>query len=105
MTDIDGLVAALTLEEKADLLAGRDFWSTVAVDRLGIPAVRVTDGPSGARGAGATLPGDFLGPSTCIPCGSAMGATWDPALAEDVGTLVGREAREARPPRPSWRRP
>ena len=56
MVDIDALVGALRLEEKAALTAGEDMMSTVAVERLGIPKVQVTDGPNGARGA--ELPGD-----------------------------------------------
>ena len=66
--------------------------STVAVERLGIPKVHVTDGPNGARGN--SLPGMGSDPSTCIPCGSALGATWNPALVEALGSLVGREARD-----------
>ena len=66
--------------------------STVAVERLGIPKVRVTDGPNGARGN--SLPGMGGPPSTCIPCGSAIGATWNPELAQALGALVGREARD-----------
>ena len=66
--------------------------STVAVERLGIPKVHVTDGPNGARGN--SLPGMGSAPSTCIPCGSALGATWNPALVEALGALVGREARD-----------
>ncbi|MCU0274477.1 MAG: beta-glucosidase, partial [Acidimicrobiales bacterium] len=92
MADVEALVAALTTDEKIALLSGADFWTTVAVERLGIPSIAVTDGPSGARGA--TFPGAGGDPSTCIPCGSAMGATWDPELAEEVGALVGREARD-----------
>jgi beta-glucosidase len=83
MADVEEILAGLTLEEKAALTAGEDFWSTVPVERLGLPKLFVTDGPSGARGP--TYP-DFTGPrSTCIPCGSAMGATWDPDLAERIG--------------------
>ena len=57
--DIDSLIAQLTLDEKASLTAGADLWSTVAVERLGLPSVRVTDGPNGARGP--SLPGHGRG--------------------------------------------
>jgi beta-glucosidase len=92
LTDVKALVNALTLEEKAILTAGEDMLSTPAVERLGIPKVHVTDGPNGARGN--SLPGMGGAPSTCIPCGSALGASWNPALAQELGALVGREARD-----------
>ena len=88
--DLDALIDGLTLDEKAALTAGDDMFTTVAIERVGIPKVGVTDGPNGARGL--TLPGMGGPTSTCIPCGSAIGATWDPALAERLGALVGREA-------------
>jgi len=88
--DIEALVADLTLDEKALLTAGEDIMSTPAIDRLGIPKIRVTDGPNGARGP--TLPGLGGPSSTCIPCGSAIGATWNPDLAGRLGALVAREA-------------
>jgi beta-glucosidase len=88
--DVDQLIGAMTLEEKAALTAGEDTMSTPGVDRLGIPKIRVTDGPNGARGP--SYPGMGGPASTCVPCGSAIGATWDPALAERLGALVGREA-------------
>src|SRR5262245_55571566 len=91
MTDIAALVRQLTLDEKVALLAGEYVWTTVAVPRLGIPKVKVTDGPSGARGA--TFPGGADQSSLCIPCGSALGATWNPELIERVGAAVGEEAR------------
>jgi beta-glucosidase len=90
MTDIAKLVDELTLDEKAALTAGADLWSTTAVPRLGIPQVRLTDGPNGARG---TQSGPAGPTAACVPCGSALGATWDPGLVEGVGALVGREAR------------
>jgi len=90
VADVDALLGALTLEEKAALTAGGDLFATAGVERLGIPPVGVTDGPNGARGS--DLPGVGGTPSTCIPCGAAIGASWDPALAEALGALVGREA-------------
>jgi beta-glucosidase len=92
MVDIEALVAALTLEEKAALTAGDDMMSTVGIERLGIPKIHVTDGPCGARGP--SFPGLGGPPSVCIPCGSALGATWNPVLAEHLGALLGREALE-----------
>jgi beta-glucosidase len=93
--DLVALVARMELDEKAALLAGADFWSTVAVERLGLPAVRVTDGPNGARGP--ALPGGLdSGPpatSLCVPSGAALGATWDTALLDRVGAVLGAETR------------
>ena len=57
------------------MVAGVDMWHTAAVERLGIPALKVTDGPIGARGERWTG-----GRSAAFPCGTALGATWDPAL-------------------------
>src|SRR5262245_61097357 len=89
--DVDALVASLTLDEKAALLAGADLWSTVAVERVGIAKVFVTDGPNGARGP--ALPGtDAATTSWCAPCGSALGATWNVDLVERVGRTIGGEA-------------
>jgi beta-glucosidase len=85
------LLSALSLEEKAALTAGGDLWSTVPVERLGIPAVGLTDGPNGARGMG--LPGVGVVASACTPCGAGLGATWDVELLARVGALIGREAR------------
>src|SRR5690349_7123912 len=90
-SDVERLVAALTLDEKAALTAGADMWSTVAVERLGVPSVVVTDGPNGARGA--TIPGAVDHTSVCVPCGSALGATWSPEVVERVGAMLGDEAR------------
>nr|WP_272212651.1 hypothetical protein [Marinicella sp. W31]MDC2878567.1 hypothetical protein [Marinicella sp. W31] len=56
--DIERLLEQLTLEEQVSLMAGADFWTTVAVPRLNIPAVKVSDGPNGARGAGGLTNGN-----------------------------------------------
>ena len=85
---IDALVDTLSLEEQVALLAGANFWETVAVERAGIPSIRVSDGPVGARGT------RFDGPASInVPCGTSLAATWDPSLAERIGALLGRETR------------
>jgi beta-glucosidase len=89
--DIDSLIARLTIDEKAALTAGADLWSTVAIERVDIPSVRVTDGPNGARGT--SVPGSAGATAACVPCGSALGATWDVALIERIGQMLGDEAR------------
>ena len=89
--DIEALVARLTLDEKASLTAGADLWSTVAIERADIPSVRVTDGPNGARGA--SVPGSAGATAACVPCGAALGATWDVELIERIGGMLGEEAR------------
>jgi beta-glucosidase len=89
--DIEALVARLTLDEKASLTAGADLWSTVAIERADIPSVRVTDGPNGARGT--SVPGSAGATAACVPCGSALGATWDTDLIQRVGEMLGDETR------------
>ena len=88
--DIESLISGLTLEEKSLLTAGEDMWTTPAIERLGIPKIRVTDGPNGARGASLLGLGDTT--AACIPCGSALGSTWNPDLIERVGSMLGEEA-------------
>ncbi len=80
----------MTPHEKALFVAGADMWHTAPVDRLGIPALKVTDGPNGARGDGLMGTGT---PTACIPSGAALGATWDPELVEALGVLLGEESR------------
>jgi len=80
----------LTLDEKAALTSGSDMWSVPGVERLGLAPVLTTDGPNGVRGS------DIAGraaPATCLPCGVAVGASWDPALAERLGAVLGAQAR------------
>ncbi len=88
---IDALLHALTLEEKASLLAGASTWSTASIERLDIPAIKVSDGPNGARGAGNFAGGTVT--SACFPAGIALAATWNPELIEQVGQALGEEAQ------------
>ncbi len=87
-------VADLTLEEKASLTSGRDFWHTKGIERVGIPAIMLTDGPHGLRKQGGN--GDHLGlgssvPATCFPPAVGLGSSWDRDLIERVGQALGAE--------------
>ncbi|KAI2918382.1 CAZyme family GH3 [Aspergillus niger] len=83
------LLQSLTLEEKVALLAGKNMWETVNIDRLHIPSLKMTDGPAGARGSKWT----YGSLTTWIPCGISLAATFDPAMVEEVGRVLGQEAR------------
>jgi len=86
--DLPGLLERMTLEEKVALLTGRGFWVTQSIPRLGIPAIKVSDGPNGARGDGVS------GKSAAsFPVGSSLGSTWNPELVEAVGAAIGAEAQ------------
>ncbi|MDG2306636.1 MAG: glycoside hydrolase family 3 C-terminal domain-containing protein [Candidatus Binatia bacterium] len=85
------LLDDLTLDEKALLTAGADMWNTVAIERLGVPALKMTDGPNGARGD--ALLGAGAATAACVPCGSALGATWNLELVQKIGAMLGEEAR------------
>lgn len=68
---------------------GVDAWHTYAIPRLGVPAIRTTDGPNGARGTRY-----FNGvPSACLPCGTALGATFDTDLVFELGRLLAAECK------------
>ncbi|KAK6462023.1 beta-glucosidase [Scheffersomyces coipomensis] len=87
--DIESLIEELTVEEKLSLLAGKDFWHTVPIDRLDIPSIRVSDGPNGIRGT------KFFNsvPSNCFPCGTGLAATFNKDLLVEAGELMAKEAR------------
>ncbi|MDY0985182.1 glycoside hydrolase family 3 C-terminal domain-containing protein [Microbacterium sp. CFBP9023] len=93
MTDTSA--SDLTLEEKASLTSGADFWTTKAIDRVGLPSIMMTDGPHGLRKqSGGT---DHLGlsssvPATCFPPAVGIGSSFDPELIERVGAAIGVEA-------------
>lgn len=80
------LLDAMALEEQISLLAGANFWMTVPIERLGIPAIKVTDGPNGARGGG-TLVGGVKAAS--FPVGIALASTWNTELVEQIGLASG----------------
>jgi beta-glucosidase len=89
-------VSDLTLEEKASLTSGEDFWRTTPVERAGVPSIMVTDGPHGLRKQAGES--DNLGlsqsvPATCFPPAVALGSSMDPDLAERIGEALGEECR------------
>ncbi len=94
MTQIQELISQMTLEEKAALCSGLDFWYTKPIDRLGIPSIMVADGPHGLRKEREadedTLLADSL-PATCFPTASALAATWDRDLVHQVGQALAEE--------------
>ena len=85
------ILSQLNLDEKAAITAGSGFFAMTGVDRLGLPNWGTTDGPNGARGSSILGSGDSQ--ATCVPCGSALGATWNRGLVEEIGALLGRETR------------
>ncbi len=87
---IDDLLNQMTLEEQVALLAGADFWTTVAVERLGIPKIKVTDGPNGARGGGSLVGGVK---SACFPAAIGIGASWNPELVRQMGVALAEETK------------
>jgi len=87
---IEQLLADMDLDEKVAAVTGLDMWHTRPNERLGIPKMKVTDGPNGARGDGLMGTG---AQTACIPSGAALGATWDPELVERLGEILGDEAK------------
>jgi beta-glucosidase len=88
---IEALLLAMTTAEKVSLLAGSSMRTTAPVKRLGIPAMKVTDGPNGARGSGGFVGGPVT--SACIPVGIALAATWNTDLMVQAGAVLGAEAK------------
>jgi beta-glucosidase len=91
---IDQLVSKMTLEEKALLTSGRDAWSTQPIERLDIPYIWMADGPHGLRRAPTTDTWGYgnQAPATCFPTASALSASWDMDLLEEVGAALGVES-------------
>src|SRR5712671_1802255 len=81
---VDSILNQMTIGEKIDLLGGVDGFYLRGVPRLGVPRFKMADGPLGVRNDG---------PATTMSAGIALAATWNPALAERVGTEIGRDAR------------
>ncbi len=88
-------ISQMTLEEKASLCSGKNFWYMKGIERLGIPSVMVTDGPHGLRKQAGSS--DHLGinesvKSTCFPPAVASSSTWDRDTLYEIGKAIGEEA-------------
>ncbi|CAM1504572.1 Fc.00g021630.m01.CDS01 [Cosmosporella sp. VM-42] len=84
-----GKLAKLSLKEKVSLLTAADFWRTKAIPEKGIPAIKTSDGPNGARGE------VFVGgtKAALFPCGISLAATWNKDLIYEVGQHLAAETR------------
>lgn len=95
--NIEKIIDSLTLNEKASLCSGHDFWNLKGIPEKGIPSVMVTDGPHGLRKQAGSA--DHIGlnasvPATCFPTAAGLAATWDESLLEEIGQALGRESRD-----------
>ena len=93
------LLKRMTLEEKATMLSGSGWMESAPIPRLGIPAIRMADGPMGVRSwmGSSALTSSVTNPvkiqSTAFPAGVAMAATWDTALVEREGQAIAQEVK------------
>ena len=90
------VIRHMTLEEKAALCVGRDFWHACAVPEANIPSVMMTDGPHGLRKQSEAA--DHLGindsePATCFPSGAGLCSSWNTDLAARVARAIAHEAQ------------
>ena len=95
MKTVEELMNALTLEEKIALVSGHNFMYTNAVPRLGIPSIRMSDGPHGLRvqneGGDNGVTGSL--PSTAFPTASCSANSWNPTLLRKMGNAMAEEAK------------
>lgn len=81
---VQTLLSTLSIEQKIDILVGSEDMYIDPVPSIGMPRIKLSDGPAGVR---------VWGPATAYPAGIALAATWDPALVEEVGKALGKDAR------------
>lgn len=93
MTSVDTVLAQMSLEEKAALCTGATAWNTTPIERLGLTALVVADGPHGVRKV-ADADSMAIGalPATCFPTASATASAWNPDLIREMGAAIAEEA-------------
>lgn len=92
MTTINDLIKKMTLEEKAALCTGATPWTTMPIDRLGVPEMTLSDGPHGVRrveDVDALVSASL--PATCFPTASCTASTWDVGLLREMGQALAEE--------------
>ncbi|MDU3336370.1 glycoside hydrolase family 3 C-terminal domain-containing protein [Paraclostridium bifermentans] len=94
--NIKELIKQMSLEEKASLCSGLNFWNTKPIERLNIPSIMMTDGPHGLRKQSAGA--DHLGinesvEATCFPTASALACSFDRDLVKELGIAIGEECQ------------
>jgi beta-glucosidase len=90
--NLEAIIAKMTLEEKAALCTGGSPWTTTPIERLGVPAMTVSDGPHGVRRVANV--NDFIAgslPATCFPTASCMASTWNTDLIHALGQALAEE--------------
>ncbi len=90
--EIKKLVSQMTLEEKLSLLSGKDAWRTVAIPRLNIPSINLSDGPHGLRQCIGLAWNESV-PATCFPPAALLACSFDENLAKKQGAAIGEEAQ------------
>jgi beta-glucosidase len=88
---VETLLKQMTLEEKVDMISGVRQRYLRGNERMGLPDLRMSDGPNGVHDYGPNLSNPY--PTTAYPVGIALAATWDTALAYRYGEGMGRDAR------------
>lgn len=103
MRDVKKIVKEMSLEEKALMCSGANWFETKSVERLDVPKMQMFDGPNGLRKNSGESEKDCLGgykavQSTCFPTGSAMAASWDKELLYKIGAYMGEECQSEHVP-------
>ncbi|ODN79317.1 hypothetical protein L202_03326 [Cryptococcus amylolentus CBS 6039] len=89
LLDVEAVLGRLSLPDKVALLSGKDNWHTKDFVALGVPSLRLSDGPNGCRGTKF-----FEGvPAASFPCATGLASSWDIELLDKVGAAIGEECR------------
>ncbi len=91
MKNIDSIISKMTLEEKAALCTGSSAWTTISIDRLGIPELFMVTAAWRRRGVDISELNQQSLPATCFPTASCLASTWNPDLIRKMGEALAEE--------------